>query len=302
MNPHPLRLEGIYPPVPTPFDAQGQVALDALADNLARWNEYDLRGYIVLGSNGEFIYLTEEEKLQVLEAARAAIPSDKLMIAGTGYEATCMTSELTRRAAALGADAALVITPSYYSGRMTPEAQIDHFRAVADSSPIPILVYNMPANTGIDLSAETVAALAEHPNIIGIKESGGSVIKMGAIRGLAGPEFQVLAGSASFLLPGLAVGAVGGVLALANIAPQQCLALRQLFLEGRWEQARDLQVRLIPVNTAVTRGWGVPALKAAMDMLGWYGGPVRSPLHPVSDVVLQELKAILAAGGITGRG
>jgi len=301
VNPHTLRLEGAYPPIPTPFDDKGQLALGALADNLARWNEYDLRGYIVLGSNGEFIYLTEEEKLQVLKTARAAIPSDKLMIVGTGCEATAMTSELTRQAAALGADAALVITPSYYTGQMTAEAQIAHFHALADGSPIPILVYNMPANTGIDLSAKTVAAMAEHPNIIGMKESGGSVVKMGAIRALAGPEFQILAGSASFLLPGLAVGAVGGVMALANIAPQQCLTLRQLFLDGQWEQARDLQVRLIPVNTAVTSGWGVPALKAAMDMLGWYGGPVRSPLQPVSDAVRDDLSAILAAGGVRAR-
>jgi 4-hydroxy-2-oxoglutarate aldolase len=293
-----LRLEGIYPPIPTPFDDGGKVALGGLADNLARWNGYGLRGYVVLGSNGEYVYLTEEEKLQVLETARAAIPADKLLIAGTGYEATCMTSELTRQAAALGADAALVITPGFYTGRMTPEALIHHYHAVADDSPIPILVYNMPANTGIDLSAQTVAAMAEHPNIIGIKESGGNVVKMGAIRALAGPDFQVLAGSASFLLPGLAVGAVGGVNALANIAPDKCLALRQLFLDGQWEQARDLQVRLIAPNTAITAGWGVPALKAALDMLGWYGGPVRSPLLPLSEPLRETLRDILVEAGI----
>jgi 4-hydroxy-2-oxoglutarate aldolase len=298
MTTQSLRLEGIYPPIPTPFDDKGKVALAALADNLARWNEYGLRGCVVLGSNGEAVYLTEEEKLQVLETARAAIPSDKLLIAGTGYEATCMTSELTRRAAALGADAALVITPDYYTGRMTPEALVHHFHSVADDSPIPILVYNMPANTGIDLSPKTVAAMAEHPNIIGMKESSGNVVKMGAVRALAGPEFQVLAGSASFLLPGLSVGAVGGVNALANIAPDKCLMLRQLFLDGKWEQARDLQASLIAPNTAITAGWGVPALKVALDMLGWYGGPVRSPLLPLAESLRGELRGILIEADI----
>ena len=298
MNPPNFRLDGIYPPIPTPFDDQGRFAPGALADNLAHWNQFDLRGYVVLGTNGEYVFLTEEEKLQVLKAARAAIPSDKLMIAGTGCEATGITIELTKRAADLGADAALVITPSYYTGHMTPEVLIHHFHAVADASPIPILIYNMPACTGIDLSAATVAAIAEHPNIIGIKESGGNVVKMGDIRRLAGPDFQVLVGSASFLLPGLSVGAVGGILALANIAPAQCLAIRQHFLDGEWEQARELQVRMIPVNTAVTRGWGVPALKAAMDMLGLYGGPVRSPLLPLSDDLKDRLRAILVESGV----
>ena len=298
MNPQPLRLDGIYPPIPTPFDAQGRFAPGALADNLARWNQFGLRGYVVLGTNGEYVFLTEEEKLQVLETARAAIPADRLLIAGTGYEATCMTIELTKKAADVGADAALIITPSYYTGRMTPEVLIHHFHAVAEASPIPIIIYNMPACTGIDLSAATVAAMAEHPHVIGIKESGGNVVKMGDIRRLAGPDFQVLAGSASFLLPGLSVGAVGGVLALANIAPDKCLALRQHFLDGQWEQARELQVRMIPVNTAVTSGWGVPALKAAMDMLGLYGGPVREPLLPLAGELREKLRAILIEGSV----
>lgn len=300
MNPPGLRLDGIYPPIPTPFDAQGHFAPGALAENLAHWNRFALRGYVVLGTNGEYVFLTEEEKRQVLKAARAAIPADKLLIAGTGCEATGMTIELTKKAADLGADAALVITPSYYTGRMTPEVLTRHFQAVAEASPIPILIYNMPACTGIDLSAATVAAMAEHPNIIGIKESGGNVVKMGDIRRLAGPRFQVLAGSAGFLLPGLSVGAVGGILALANIAPAHCLAIYRHFLEGRWEQARELQVRMIPVNTAVTSGWGVPALKAAMDLLGLYGGPVRAPLLPLAEELKEKLRAILIEGGVMG--
>jgi len=293
-----IQLNGIFPPIPTPFTPEGGLVLRALTENLTFWNQFDLRGYVVLGSNGEFVFLDETEKLQVLETARAAIPPDKLLIAGTGCEGTRETVELTKKAAASGADAALVLAPSYYKGQMIPEALAQYFHTVADASPIPVIIYNMPACTGIDLSAETVELMAQHRNIIGIKDSGGNAVKMGDIRRLAGPEFQVLAGSASFLLPVLSIGAVGGVLALANIAPSQCLAIHRHFLNGEWEKAREIQVRMIPVNTAVTRGWGVPALKAAMDMLGLYGGPVRPPLLPLSKTLSRELRAILVRGGI----
>jgi len=274
------------------------VATGALNKNIQTWNQHGLGGYVVLGSNGELVLLNEQERLQVLETARAAIPSGKLMIAGTGCQSTVETVQLTKKAAAIGADAALVVTPSYYKGRMTKEALIKYFHTVADTASIPVIIYNIPACTGIDLSAETVTAIAEHENIIGIKDSGGNVVKMGEVRRLAGPDFQVLAGSASFLLPALSVGAVGGILALANIAPVECLAIRQHFLDNEWEQARELQVRMIPVNTAVTRGWGVPAVKAAMDMLGMYGGPPRAPLLPLSEDTEQELRTILIEGRV----
>ena len=293
-----IQLNGIFPPIPTPFNSRGEIAAQALKKNLGYWNGFALRGFVVLGSNGEFVFLSEQEKLKVLETARTAVPSNKLLIAGTGCQGTQETIELTKKAAASGANAALVLTPSYYKGRMTSEALVRHYHTVADASPIPILIYNMPACTGIDLDAATIAAIAAHPNIIGLKDSGGNVVKMGDIRWLVGPEFQVLAGSASFLLPALSVGAVGGVLALANIAPEQCLAIHQHFLNGEWEQAREIQVRMIPVNTAVTRGWGVPALKAAMDMLGLYGGSVRPPLLPFPEELRCELRAILVRGGI----
>ena len=293
-----VQLDGIFPPIPTPFNSQGEIVAQALAKNLAHWNRFDLRGYVVLGSNGEFVFLSEQEKLQILEAARAVISSGKLLVAGTGCQGTGETIDLTRKAAASGADAALVLTPSYYKGQMTPETLVQHHHTVADASPIPVIIYNMPACTGIDLTAETVATMAQHPNIIGLKDSGGDVVKLGNIRRLAGSDFQVLAGSASFLLPALSVGAVGGILALANIAPAQCLAIYQHFLDGEWGQAREIQVRMIPANTAVTRGWGVPALKAAMDMLGLYGGPVRSPLLPLPEESWRDLRTILVRGGI----
>ncbi|MCP5106483.1 MAG: dihydrodipicolinate synthase family protein [bacterium] len=290
-----IDLEGIYPPIPTTFDEKGEIAVGALKNNLEHLNPFDLRGYVVLGSNGEYVMLTEEEKLLVLETARAAIPPGKLLIAGTGGQSTAETVRLTQKAAEIGADAALVITPSYYRKLMTPETLMFHFQAVADESSIPILIYNMPACTGIDLDAETITKISRHPNIIGLKDSGGNMAKMGAIRRHAGPGFQILAGSGGFLLPALSVGAVGGVLALAIIAPENCLAIHRYFREGNQTEARELQVRMIPVNSAVTARWGVPALKAAMDMLGMYGGPVRPPLLPISPETREQLEAILDA-------
>jgi len=298
MRRHALDLAGIYPPIPTPFDNTGKIAEQALTENLHRWNQYKLRGYVVLGSNGELVLLNKEERLLVMRIARAAISEDKLMIAGTGCQSTQATIELTAGAAAIGADAALVVTPSYYRGLMTRDVLREHFHAVAETSPIPIIIYNIPACTGIDLDAETVAVLAEHENVIGIKDSGGNVTKLAEICHLTGPNFQVLAGSASFLLPALSVGAVGGVLALANIAPAQCLLIRQAFLDRDWENARQVQLRMIPANTAVTRRWGVPALKAALDMLGMYGGPARRPLLPLSTETKGELRSILTVAGI----
>jgi len=297
-----LDLSGIYPPIPTPFDSDGKIATLAVSENLHGWNQYPLRGYVVLGSNGELVLLSAQERVRVLETARDAIPPDKLMIAGTGCQSTEQTVELTKSAAAIGADAALVVTPSYYRGLMTKDALRKHFHAVAEVSSIPIIIYNIPSCTGIDLDAESVAALAEHENIIGIKDSGGNVIKMAEIGRLTGPDFQVLAGSASFLLPALSVGAVGGILALANIAPVQCLGIWQYFLDRKWEEARQMQVRMIPVNTAITRRWGVPAVKAALDTLGMYGGPVRPPLLPLSNETKQKLRVILRRAGILHEG
>ncbi len=293
-----ISLGGVFPPLPTPFDTEGAVAPQALADNIQRWNEYDLSGYVVLGSNGEMPYLTDPEKVRVWEAARRATPSDKLMIAGTGCESTRQTVQLSCQAADAGADAVLVLTPHYYQGQMTGEALAHHFWAVADATPVPVVLYNMPRFTNVDMDAPTVTRIAQHPNIVGIKDSGGNVGKLAQIVHSVGPDFHVLAGSASFFLPALAVGAVGGVMALANVAPQQAIDLYNLFQAGRWDEAASVQRGLIAVNTAVTAQFGVPGLKAALDALGYYGGPVRSPLRPLDELDIQVLKAILVEGGV----
>nr|MBC7244060.1 dihydrodipicolinate synthase family protein [Chloroflexota bacterium] len=291
-------LTGIYAPIPTPFDAQGAIAHNKLAENLAKWNKTCLAGFAVLGTNGEFAFLSDAEKLAVLRTARQTIPKGKLFIAGTGCESTIHTLQLTEQAAAIGADAAMVITPSYFKARMDASAMRRHFLQLADRSPLPIILYNMPGNTGIDLSAEVVTELAQHPNIVGIKDSSGNIAKLGDIIRTAPPHFRVLAGSASFLYAALVLGAVGGVAALANIAPEACCALYEYAQQGRHREAQQLQLKLIPPNAAVTSRFGVPGLKLALDWLGYYGGPPRSPLGPLDEVQQATLKAILIAADI----
>jgi 4-hydroxy-2-oxoglutarate aldolase len=291
-------MAGIFPPIPTPFDAAGELDLKALARNFERWNRYPLAGYVVLGSNGEFPYLSEAEKLTYFEAARKHIPQGKLFMAGTACESTHSTIALTREAASLGADVAILITPSYYKSRMDAAGLSHYFQSVADASPIPVSMYNMPANTNVDMAADLIVKLSQHPNIVGLKDSGGNLAKLGEVVRGARPGFQVLAGSAGFLYPALCVGAVGGVLALANIAPQQCCDIVSYFNHGKHEDARELQLRMIAPNTAVTARFGVPGLKAALDMLGYYGGNPRSPMLPLPDGQKETLRSILVEAGI----
>lgn len=293
-----ISMAGIYPPIPTPFDASGEMDLKAFARNFERWNRFPLSGYVVLGSNGEFPYLSEPEKLTLFEAARKLIPSDKLFMAGTACESAHSTIALTKKAAALGADVAILITPSDYKSRMDAAGLSHYYQSVADASPIPVSMYNMPANTGVDMAADVIIKLSQHPNIVGLKDSGGNLAKIGEVVRYARPGFQVLAGSAGFLYPALCMGAVGGVLALANIAPQQCCDIVSLFKHGKHEDVRELQQRMIPPNTAVTARFGVPGLKAALDMLGYYGGPPRSPMLPLPDAQKESLRNIMVEAGI----
>jgi 4-hydroxy-2-oxoglutarate aldolase len=293
-----VSLRGVFPPIPTPFDGVGDVDHQALAANLERWNQFDLAGYVVLGSNGEAAYLTEDEKVAILETARKAIPADKVLVSGTGCETTRQTIALTHRAADAGADAALVITPHFFDGRMTGDTLVRHFHAVADASPIPVVVYNVPKFTHVDMDAVAIARAAQHPNVVGVKDSGGNITKLGDIVRLAPADFQVLAGSAGFFFAGLTLGAVGGVLGLANVAPQRAIDIQHLFDAGQWDEAAELQRRMIPVNVAVTARFGVAGLKAALDMLGYYGGPVRPPLLDLDEDERKILRVTLVEGGV----
>ena len=290
------QLAGVMPPVPTPFDEKGEIAPNKLEDNLAQLARHSLSGFVILGSNGEYVYLDEEEKVAIFKAARRAIPKDKLFIAGTGAEATRTALRLTKIAADAGADAAIVITPAYYKPAMTKEAMIGHFTALADASPIPIILYNMPAYAGIDLSTDTVLQLAEHPNIIGLKESSGNLVKISEItRSIAEKEldFAVMAGSASFLQPAVMMGASGGVLAAANVAPELCIAIYNACQQGQVEESRRLQHNILPLNAAITTRYGVAGLKFIMDRSGLYGGPVRPPLLSLTSAEQEVLAKML---------
>ncbi|XP_071792851.1 4-hydroxy-2-oxoglutarate aldolase, mitochondrial-like isoform X2 [Asterias amurensis] len=264
-----LDLSGVFPPIVTPFDAQENIDYDELSKNIGRWNAMPLKGYVVHGSNGEYVFLTKEERVEMIRKVRQETSKDKLVVAGSGCESTRDTIEMSKMMAAAGADALLVITPCYFKGLMTSEALIKHYSKVADQSPAPIILYSVPKNTGIELPIEVAVSLSKHPNIIGMKDSGGDVAKIGAIvHKTQENHFQVLAGSAGFFLGSLSVGAVGTVSALANVLPGEMCQLHDLYKNGRLDEAKKLQHRLIEPNSAVSHqrsyGFGLVELRPFM--------------------------------------
>jgi len=287
-----IDLNGIFPPIPTPF-VGSEVAYGKLAANIEKWSRTGLKGLVVMGSNGEYVYLTSAEKRKLIEKTVELTPDHMQVIAGTGCESTQETIELTQDCADCGADAALVVTPHYYAGKMTDAAMLAYFTAVADQSPIPILLYNVPKFTHVNLSCGLVARLSGHPNIAGIKDSTGNVIQLGEFANNVAADFKLLVGTAGALFGGLALGCAGGVLALANVAPELCVKIYEYVMQDDFEAAKQLQLRMLPVNQAVTATYGVPGLKAAMDMLGYFGGDPRSPLLPGSEKEKSEIREIL---------
>ncbi len=290
-------IKGIFPPIPTPF-AGGEIAFERLRENLQKWLAAGIRGIVALGSNGEAVYLSRSEKLRLLEFCRENLPADRLLIAGTGCESIRETVELTNDAANCGATAALVVTPSYYRSQMDDAAMRRFYCTVADAAKIPLLIYNVPKFTGINIAAETVAALAAHPNIVGIKNSSENLGHLGEIIHGTPDDFSVLVGTASVLYPGLCLGASGGILALANVAPAPCLALYTAVRQNRLPAAREMQLKLIALNKAVTATYGIAGLKAALDILGYYGGPPRPPLGELDSAAREKLQILLREAGL----
>jgi len=290
-----LDLSGIYPPITTPFtDDERQVAYDRLESNLERWKAQPLNGVVMPGSNSEAVHLTRAERVQIWQVCAGALKgSGKRLIAGTGAESTIETIDLTVRAAELGAEAALILPPYFYKPSLTPDVLVAHYRAVADASPIPLLVYNVPAFTGIDFAPATLLTMAEHPRIIGVKDSSASVVKVASVLA-ARPDFQVFAGTGSALLPFLSIGAVGGIMALANFAAVPLRKLMDAFQAGRIAEARQIQLALADINNAVTSRFGVSGLKYAMDKAGFYGGPPRRPLLPLKEDGRGEIDRLMA--------
>ncbi|ELT93592.1 hypothetical protein CAPTEDRAFT_21733 [Capitella teleta] len=297
VRPH-LDISGVYPPIATPFGEDENIDYEKLKANMDKWEEAPFSGYLVQGSNGEYSYLNYDERVEMVSAVREMAPKDKLVLAGSGCESTRDTIALTKKMAEVGADAVMVVTPCYYKGRMTNSALENHYIKVADESPVPVILYSVPANTGIDLALEVIVRLSEHPNIIGMKESGGDIAKIGnMVFKTAENNFQVLAGSASFLYPALVVGAVGGVCALSNVLAKETCQLRQLYQDGKHREATKLQHRLISPNAAVTKSFGVPGMKSAMDLFGYYGGPPRSPLLSVKKSEALAIKQAFIGSG-----
>ncbi len=290
-----MQLTGIYPPLATPFVNQ-ELALDYLAENVRNLAPTGLTGFVALGSNGELPALTEAEKLQVVETVVANAPADAQVMTGVAYESTKQALAFIRQAAACGAQAALVLPPSYYKSALTPDVLRSFYTALADEAALPMLIYNMPAYTGINLGPDVAVPLAQHPRILGMKDSSGNIVQItDIIRQTQDEDFAVLAGSASFLFTSLCVGATGGVAALANLAPRECVELFKHFQQGEMDKARELQYRLMAPNAAVTTRFGVAGLKAAMTLCGYQGGEPRHPLAPLPADQHETVRTVLNA-------
>ncbi len=291
-------LNGIFPPIATPFDADGGLLLDGFRRNLEQWAESRLSGFLVLGSNGESAYLSDDEKLRLLREARPRIPRGKTMIAGAGRESTRLCTEFTRKAADLGADFALIDTPCYFKPRMNDDALFAHFWSVADKSPIPILIYNVPQFTGINVSASLVQRLSAHENVAGIKESSANIALQAEIRRRTPDRFSLLVGSAPTLLASLIHGACGGIVAIAGVLPDLTVDLYEAVRSGNWELAARLQESLSPPAAAVTTQFGIPGLKAAMEFVGLTGGYPRLPLLPATTEQRAALREVFRSAGV----
>ncbi|MCX5975112.1 MAG: dihydrodipicolinate synthase family protein [Coprothermobacterota bacterium] len=292
-----MTFQGIFPALATPFHPDGAIDLLGLGRNLERYNRTDLAGYVVLGSNGEFALLEPDEKLVLIEFVRQNATPGKRGIAGTSAESTRETIRLNRSAADLGVNAVLVLPPHYYKGSMNEAALEQYFLDIAEAAPVPLFLYNMPANTGLNLSSGLVKRLARHPNIAGLKDSGGNIVQIAEVIAGVRSDFSVFAGSASFLFPTLALGGHGATLALANVLPEICLQIYQAVQQGDYPTARTLQLQILAANVAVTSRWGIAGLKKALDLLGYVGGIPRRPILLFDEALVPEMTRILQEAG-----
>ena len=291
------RLRGILPPVTVPFDHKGHVELDLYAKNIDYYNTFNLSGAVVLGSNGEGPLLSDEESLTLVKETRNRLSRSKVVIVGAAREATDQASDFIARVADHGGDYALVAAPSYYKRSMTEEVLYGHYGRVADSSPIPLLIYHVPQCTGLRMSAASIVRLSEHGNIAGVKESSGDLALQAEILQSVPPSFSVLVGSAPTLLPSLIQGAAGGIVAIACVLPALTLELFEAFSAGQWDKAVSIQRLIRPAAVAVTTRFGVGGLKAALDIVGLAGGVPRLPLPPLGDPERAAMRSILERTG-----
>ncbi len=293
-----VNLAGVFPPLTTPFDERGEVDLGALAANVERYNETGLAGYVALGSNGEAVHLTAKERRRVLATLRGKAAPGKTVVAGVNELSTRAAVAASREAADAGADAVLLITPYFYKGAMKQDVLRAFFAEVASSSPLPVLLYNVPQNTGVVLEPATISALAGEENVVGVKDSSGNLSALSDAIRLAPPGFDVVVGNAGILYPALAMGAAGAILAVACVAPEASVELYEAVRAGEHERARTLQQNLAPVAAMVTTGLGIAGLKASLDYAGYVGGAPRRPLRPLETEERERLVALMGASGL----
>ncbi len=285
------KLRGVLLPITTPFHQDGEVDLSGLRSNIVKWNKTGIAGYVVLGSTGERVNLNEDEQLEVIATVRKEVSGDLLFVAGVGQQSTRGTiQEIERLARAVTVDAVLVITPHFYRPAITQDALVAHYTAIAGAAPVPLILYSMPALTGIKIEPVTAAALSEHANIIGIKDSSNDMAALLETIKLVRDDFAVLTGNGTVLREALGAGACGAILAVGCVAPELCLELFSSVQAGDHERSERLQAALTPLAAAVTTRFGIGGLKAALDMLGFAGGQVRAPLRAVDDKAREEIR------------
>ena len=286
-------LRGILLPTTTPFEINGKCTLDAFGTNLRAWAKTGISGFVLLGSTGERVHLDEREYAEVIESARREVSSELAFIAGAGQQSTLGTINEIKKAADAGADAVLVITPSFYRSAITQETLITHYNTIADGSPVPVILYSMPALTGIKIEPITIARLSDHPNIVGVKDSSADVEGFRQTVDLCPNGFDVMTGNGTIFLDALRAGATGAILAVGCAVPEMCVEIMRAFKEGDDERADHLQSKLTPLATAVTTKYGIGGLKAALDMNGYVGGSVRAPLQIASESAKAEIRQLL---------
>ncbi len=289
-------LEGVFVALTSPFVGDA-VSAEKLKENVRKLNVTAVAGYLVLGSTGECVSLTDDESLELVEAVLESAAADKKVLVGTARESTKGTIDFTGRLPARGIDAVLVRPPSYFKSKMTREALKAHYLAVAEASRYPVLVYNIPQNTGISLEPRLVIDLASHPNIAGLKESAGSLAFLAEVVREVHAGFRYFLGSGHVVYPGLEMGACGAILAVANAVPEMCAEIFRLFKTGKKDEARKLQLDLVPLNKSLVEVHGIAGLKHAQDLRGYYGGPTRLPLLPVDKKGRAEIAALLKKTG-----
>jgi 4-hydroxy-2-oxoglutarate aldolase len=292
-----MKLQGIFPALTTCFDHEGNLYKTKVFHNVERLNQIALSGYVICGSTGEAPLLSIDERSQMMEWVREASAGGKILIAGAGAESVHEAVRIANRAADIGYHAALTLTPFYYKDQMhRPETQALFFRAVADRSKIPILLYNIPQVTGYDLPTDTIAELSHHPNIIGLKDSSGNVQKLAEVIPIVKPGFQILSGAGVNFWEALEIGANGAILAIANPLPYACVTIWEAFRTRDYEAGKDWQARITPAGRIIAMKYGIPGLKHAMDLNGYYGGPPRLPFIPPSAEAKAEIEQ--AFGGL----